>query len=163
MAQTIMRYQIADYLNTGTTETPSYALMGVGFNTLDESPAAQLDSKTYINQTAQSSIIKSYQPSFPFDTDLVGDEDAVMAIYHVGRNQKTGADAELEYVRVELFDDTNAATNDYPARKFTVAVQVDSISGSGGEAMKASGNLMAVGDFVDGSFNTSTRTFTASA
>lgn len=32
----IMRYQIADYLNTGTAEEETYALMGTGFNTLDE-------------------------------------------------------------------------------------------------------------------------------
>lgn len=163
MAKTIMRYQVADYLNTGTTAAPVYSLMGVGFNTLDENPSAQLDSKTYINQKARASIIKSYQPSFPFDTDLVKDEAAVMAIYDVGRNQKTGADAQKQYVRVDLFDETNAVTNEYPARLFTVAVQVESVSGSGGEAMKATGNLMAVGDFVDGTFNTATKTFTVKA
>ena len=45
MSQTIQRYQIADYLNVGTDEE-TYELMGAGFNTLDENPAAQLDTKT---------------------------------------------------------------------------------------------------------------------
>ena len=44
----VMRYQVADYLNTAKSGTESFALMGVGFNTLDESPNAQKDSKTYI-------------------------------------------------------------------------------------------------------------------
>ena len=48
----VMRYQVADYLNTAKSGTESFALMGVGFNTLDESPNAQKDSKTYINQKA---------------------------------------------------------------------------------------------------------------
>ena len=159
MADTVMRNRIADYLNIGADEA-QYALMGVGFNTLDENPSAQTESKTYINQTAQSSQIKSYQPSFPFDTDLVADEKAVMALYEVGRNQKTGAAAEKDYVRVELFQPVASKENTFMARKFRVAVQVDSVAGAGGEAVKVTGNLMGVGDFVDGEFNTTAKTFT---
>ena len=99
----VKRYQVADYLNTAKSGTESFALMGVGFNTLDESPNAQKDSKTYINQKAQTSTIKSYQPTFAFDSDLIADEAAVMALYEIGRNQLTGADAERDYVRVELW------------------------------------------------------------
>ena len=40
----VMRYQVADYLNTAKSGTESFALMGVGFNTLDESPNAQKDT-----------------------------------------------------------------------------------------------------------------------
>lgn len=86
----VMRYQVADYLNTAKSGTESFALMGVGFNTLDESPNAQKDSKTYINQKSQTSTIKSYQPAFAFDSDLIADEAAVMALYEIGRNQLTG-------------------------------------------------------------------------
>ncbi|HBF64744.1 MAG TPA: hypothetical protein DDW34_02070 [Clostridium sp.] len=159
---TVMRYDIADYLNTGTT-TPSYALMGVGFNSLDESPNAQKDSKTYIHQKSQTSTIKGYQTTFAFDTDLISSDDAVMKLYDIGRNQKTGVDAELDYVRVELFRPEGTTENTFKARKFKVAVEVASISGEGGGNVKVTGNLNGVGDFVDGTFNTETKTFTASA
>lgn len=159
MADTVMRNRIADYLNVGT-DAEDYVLMGVGFNTLDENPSAQTESKTYIHQSAQTSQIKSYQPSFPFDTDLVADEKAVMALYAVGRDQKTGAGAEMDYVRVELFEPVASKENTFRARKFRVAVQVDSVAGAGGETVKVTGNLMGVGDFVDGEFNTTTRAFT---
>ena len=82
----VKRYQVADYLNTAKSGTESFALMGVGFNTLDESPNAEKDSKTYINQKSQTSTIKSYQPAFAFDSDLIADEAAVMALYEIGRN-----------------------------------------------------------------------------
>ena len=152
-----MRYQVADYLSTGEN---AFALMGVGFNTLDENPTAQKDSKTYINQKAQTSQIKSYQPTFPFDTDLISDEDAVMAIYDIGRNQRTGEDAELDYVRVELFKPVEDQENVFEARKFRVAVEVANITGEGGGIMKMTGNLNGVGDFVAGTFDTTTKTFT---
>jgi hypothetical protein len=156
-----MRYDIADYLDTGST-TPSYALMGVGFNSLDESPNAQKDSKTYIHQKSQTSTIKGYQTTFAFDTDLISSDTAVMKLYDIGRNQKTGADAEMDYVRVELFKPISEEENTFQARKFKVAVEVASIAGEGGGNVKVTGNLNGVGDFVDGIFNTATKTFTAS-
>lgn len=163
MADTVMRYQVADYLNTAEAgaSAETYSLMGVGFNTLDENPSAQTDGKTYISQKAQTSQIKGYQPSFPFDTDLVKDEAAVMALYAVGRNQLTGAAAEKDYVRVELFEPVASKENTFKARRFRVAVQVENVTGEGGGVMKCTGNLMGVGDFVDGEFNTTTKTFTA--
>lgn len=153
----VMRFQVADYLSTGENE---FSLMGVGFNTLDENPTAQKDGKTYINQKAQTAQIKSYQPTFPFDTDLISDEKAVMAIYDIGRNQKTGAEAELDYVRVELFKPVSGKENVFEARKFKVAVEVSNITGEGGGIMKMTGNLNGVGDFVAGTFDTTSKTFT---
>lgn len=158
-----MRHQIADYLNSSSTDTPSFALMGVGFNTLDENPNAQTDGKTYIHQKAQSSQIKNYQTQFPFDTDLIASEEAVMALYSIGRNQRTGADAELEYVRVELFQPHVTLENTFSARKFKVAVAVTGITGAGGEAVKVTGTLHGVGDPVYGTFNTTTKIFTETA
>lgn len=161
MANTVMRYQVADYLGTVDDKgATTYALMGVGFNTLDENPSAQTEGKTYINQKAQTSQVKGYQPSFPFDTDLIKDEAAVMALYEVGRNQLTGAAAEKDYVRVELFEPVASKENTFKARRFRVAVQVDAVAGAGGEAIKVTGNLMGVGDFTDGEFNTATKAFT---
>lgn len=159
----VMRYEIADYLDTGSGNTESYALMGVGFNTLDESPNAQKDSKTYVHQKAQTTTIKGYQTTFAFDTDLISSDEAVMALYNIGRNQKTGADAELNYVRVELFKPVTgeSVTNTFEARKFKVAVEVASIAGEGGGNVKVTGNLNGVGDFIDGTFNTETKKFTA--
>ena len=71
--------------------------MGAGFNTLDENPAAQLDTKAYINDKAASSIVKGYQPQFPFDTDLIKSEEAVMELYKIrtGRADRRRRGARL--------------------------------------------------------------------
>ena len=159
--QTIMRYQVADYLGVvGTGGDPTFELLGAGVHTLDENPAAQLDTKTYVNDKAASSTIKGYQPQFPFDTDLIKSEKAVMELYKIGRDELTGADAERDYIRVELFEPAASKENTYKARKFRVAVEVASCAGAGGEAIKVTGNLNNVGTFVEGEFNTQTKTFT---
>lgn len=165
--ETVIRNQIADYLNVGTSATEDWVLMGAGFNTLDENPNAQSESKVYINDKAKTSYIKSYEPQFPFDTDLIKSEKAIMALYDVGRNQKTGADAEKDYLRVELFQPVDSGeppkANTFKARKFRVSVEVSGCAGNGGEAIKVTGNLNNVGTFEDGEFNTQTKTFTPSA
>lgn len=158
----IMRNQIVDYLNTGSIVSPSWALMGVGFNTLDENPSAQIKSSVYINDAAETSSIKSYKPVFPFDTDLISDEAAIAKLYDIGRNQRTGSSAQVEYVRVELFN-AGSQENRYKARKFTVAVEVAGLAGPGGETVKVTGNLNNVGSFVDGEFDTVNKVFYAYA
>ena len=158
--ETIMRHQIADYLNVGTGDSATYVLMGVGFNTLDENPTAKTTEKTYIHQKNSTKTTTGYSAVFPFDTDLIADEQAVMALYNVGRDQKTGADTEFDYVRVELFQKVGASGNTYKARKFRVSVEVSGMAGAGGEVVKVTGNLNSAGDFIDGTFDTSTKTFT---
>lgn len=164
MNETVMRHQIADYLGIpGAGDSVTYALMGAGFNTLDENPSAQTDTKIYICDKASTSVVKSYQPQFPFDTDLIKSEDAVMELYKIGRDELTGSDAEREYIRVDLFDPVADSENTFNARKFIVSVEVSSCAGGGGETVKVTGNLNGVGNFVAGTFNTSTKTFTAAA
>lgn len=155
----IIRYQIADYLNTGSSGSDNYALMGAGFSALDENPSAQVDKTAYISDRSVSGTIIGYENSFAFDTQLIADDDAIRFIYDIARNQKTGGEAEAEYVRVEVFD--NEGGTSYPARKFRVAVEVTGITGAATEIMRVAGTLHQVGNFVDGTFDIQSKTFTA--
>lgn len=163
----VLRHEFADYLNVGTTETPNYVLMGYGFTTLDETFGAQTEETKYVNDKVASTDVVSYTSSFAFTSHMIKSEEAIMALYKVGRDHLTGGDAEFEYVRVELWDPATTTGNDntetvvantFKARKFNVAAAVDSVSGESKQEL--SGTLNALGDPVDGTFNTSTKTFT---
>lgn len=154
----IIRYQIADYLNTSKSGSDNYALMGAGFSALDENPSAQVDKTAYISDRSVSGTIIGYENSFAFDTQLIADDEAIRFIYDIARNQKTGGEAEAEYVRVEVFD--NEGGTSYPARKFRVAVEVTGITGAATEIMRVAGTLHQVGNFVDGTFDIQSKTFT---
>lgn len=157
----IKRHQFADYLNVGTHESPEYVLMGVGFTTLDEEPGAQTETKKYVNEAASSKSVTGYETVFPFESDFIKDEKAIIALYNVGRNHYIGSDAEFEYVRVELWDAVTGKDNEYAARLFTVAAEISEVSGE--TDIQVSGNLNAVGDFTDGTFNTKEKTFTVAS
>lgn len=154
------RHEFADYLNIDRTgETPDWYLMGTGFTTLNEDPGAQSSKKKYVNEKSSSSSITSYESKFPFESDLIIQQEPILALYKVGRNHLTGSDAEFQYVRVELWDKALDKDNEFAARLFTVSAEISSISGE--DEIAVSGNLNAVGDPIDGTFNTVTKTFTA--
>lgn len=153
------RHDFADYLNIQTEEDPLFVLLGTGVTKLDENPGAKTSSKKYVNEASSSSSITSYETVFPFESDLIVQQEAVLALYNVGRNHRTGSDAEFQYVRVELWD--RRGDNEFAARLFIVSAEISSISGE--DEIALSGNLNAVGDPIDGTFNTTTRVFTPSA
>lgn len=155
----VQRHQIADYLNIGTSDSPNWVLMGVGFTSLNETFGAESESSKYVNEASESSSVTSYKSVFPFEAHLIKSQEAVNALYTVGRNHLVGAEAEFEYCRVELFEGKASADSTYAARKFLVSAEVSSIEGDKKQSVK--GNLNAVGDPVDGYFNTKTPAFTA--
>ena len=149
----VMRNKVADYLMVDE----AFELMGVGFETLDENPNAQSMQKTYINQATATNV------EFPFSADMIQSEKAVMALYKVGRDHLTGTAAMFEYVRVDLFDPVQSQQNTFNARQFIVSAEISGNTGNGGDPLALVGTLKAVGDPVLGTFNTTTKAFTAAS
>ena len=158
----LIRNRIADYFDTGDGGVAAWTSAGAGFNTLDENPSAQSDTKAYINDASATTTVKSYQPQFPFDVDLTSDDPIINKFYDFGTRRYVGGDVVMDYIRVELWrpDTTGTGTNVYKARKMTVAVVVDGIAGAGGEVIHVTGNLQGIGDPVDGTFDTAGKIFT---
>jgi hypothetical protein len=155
-----LRYNIADYLEVGGT----MELMGTGFTKLDESPSAQTDSTTYINEKSSSTDITGYETEFEYEANHIPSQKAITELWKDGRNHHTGADAQHNYVRVDLYNPIGAPSEEkaeYAARQFLVANEVSDFSGEGGEKVTVSGTLHAVGDPTIGKFDTVTKTFTA--
>ena len=109
---TVQRHKIADYLNVSATETASYDLMGTGFTSLNESPNAQVKSSKYINNPSATKTTTSYETQFPFNSELIASEKAIIKIYDMATLQKTGGDCETEYIRVDLFTPKYTNTTD---------------------------------------------------
>ncbi len=159
----LKRKDFADYLNISKTEDPTYVLLGYGVESLDEEPGAQTDTTCYINDETSSTSITKYETQFPYKSEIIVEQEAIKSLYITGRNHETGVDAERDYVRVDMFDPVSGSNTagTYKARKFRVANEVSTFSGEGGEKMKVEGTLHAIGDPVQGTFNVSTKTFTA--
>ncbi|MDU6533902.1 MAG: hypothetical protein E6517_00475 [Intestinibacter bartlettii] len=158
----LKRKDFADYLNTAAKDTDAlYALLGYGVESLDEEPGAQTDTTCYINDETSSTTVTKYETQFPYTSEIIMEQEAIKSLYLTGRNHETGTDAERDYVRVDMFDPVSGSEGTYQARKFRVANEVSKFSGEGGEKMKVEGVLHAIGDPIQGTFNVTTKTFTA--
>jgi hypothetical protein len=163
MADIKKRRRQADYLDIGTKTTPKPTFMGSGFTQLNEEPGAQVSSKRYINDASVTRRITGYEPTNPFTSDYILSEPVIEFIAAIAKQRKTGADAETDYIRVDLDDPiAGEVANLYAARKVRVAIEVSSFSDEDGD-YQVEGNLDEIGDVIDGTFNTSTRVFTATA
>ena len=156
------RRTIANYLDVSETgaSTADFALMGVGFKSLEENPSAQTKSRKYVCDKSATQSINGYSWSTPFELDQIREQAAVDFICNIGEQQLTGADAGRDYIMVDLGSAVSGSENTYNARKIKVAVELAAFSNDDGD-LGATGNLLGVGDIVNGTFNTSTRTFTA--
>lgn len=153
------RYQEASYLKVGE----NFELMGTGFTELNEDPGAQTTSKKYINDKSSTSSITSYEGEHGFTADQIPSEVVIKDLISIGKERKTGADAEREFVRVDLDEKVTGVGGEsgtvFKARKFNVAAEISSFSDNDGE-LQVEGTLHDKGDPIMGTFDTKTKTFT---
>lgn len=143
----------ADYLKVST----AFEFLGAGFTSIDEKPNAQVTEKRYVNDASSSQSITSYKWQADFEGDQIESVAAIEFITKIGKELKTGADAESELIKVDM--DNPAQTTGYYARKFKVAIQVDEFPNNDGE-LGLTGVFLGLGDPIIGTFDTATKTFT---
>lgn len=128
------------------------------FTEATESPSAQTTSKRYTTQSSSTQTVTGYEWSTPFNCDQMENDVVVEHIRDIGEMCRTGADAESEYLIVDL-DKPGTAEGTYRCRKFNVAIQVDELPDNDGE-LAITGNFLGQGDPVEGTFDKSTKAFT---
>jgi len=136
----------------------AFELLGTGFTELNESPSAQTTSKKYINQSSSTQSVTGYEWNSSFNTDQINSEKAIEYIRDIGEMQKTGADTETEYLIVDL-DKPGTGEGSFRARKFKIAIAVDSFDDNDGE-LGISGSFLGQSDPIEGTFTVATKKFT---
>lgn len=124
-----------------------FEFLGTGFTDITEKPNANVTKKRYINDASSSQSITSYEWSSDFEADQIKSDKAIKYISDIGELCKTGSDCETEYLIVDL--DKKAKTAGYRARKFNIAIKVDSYDNNDGE-LQCKGSFLGLGDPVEG-------------
>lgn len=155
----VMTYDEAHYFDIGTASSPDVELGGV-ITQLDENSNPTESEKQYIHQKTKTTKVTGFGDEFPITSDLVKGDEVSEYFYSIFRDRKTGTDAQVIHYIVELWNPTGT-TNVYKARKQVQTVSISGKTANPGEEITFTGSLKGVSDFVDGTFNTSTKTFTA--
>lgn len=161
-----MREDLRHYVDTSmNAEVATYALLGDGINSLTEEMNPEEETKHYINMAKASNAVKAYQRTFEVDKeDCV--EDAVQKwIDGLVDKLPTGAKAQTSFIRFRIKDALEGEGNvgKYKAIKVPCTVAVASSGGDGGDYVHNVINIKQCGDDIEGTFDVSTSTFTATA
>lgn len=156
--QDIMVYDEAHYFDVGTNGTPDIELGGV-ITEMTESSNPTETEKQYIHQKSKINKTTGYSNEFPITMDMVKGDKVFENFYEKFYQRKTGNDLNIDHYIVNLWEAVAEQQNTYKARKITQTVSITECNGAAGEQKQITGSLKG-GDFVYGTFNTSTKTFT---
>lgn len=156
-----MRDELLSFLNIGNQTTPNYVLLGEGFTEATESLNPKTKEKQYIHQKSASNDVTGYAPEMSFTAEYVKDDEACGFIAEIGRTRKTGGACVTDIINVNTWLPGKIDT-EVLAYQQTIAIKVDNAgSGPSGESLALTGSFMYKGDPIKGSFNMSTKKFTA--
>lgn len=153
----VMVYDEAHYFDVGTSSESDIQLGGV-ITEMTESSNPTETEKQYIHEKSKRTTTTGYSNEFPITMDMVKGDKVFENFYEKFYLRKTGNDLNIDHYIVNLWENETEA-NTYKARKITQTVSITECNGAAGEQKQITGSLKG-GDFVYGTFNTSTKTFT---
>lgn len=164
MDEDVMAYDEAYYLDIEETKASEaeeqIELMNVGISSMEESSTPTEKNTQYIGDKSKTNKVTGYDDAFAIESDLIKNEAVVQYLYSIFRDRKTGVYAQQYLYVVELWNPVDNQENTYKARKFYTTAVIESKTVTPGETITFSGSLKGIGDHVDGTFNTATKTFT---
>ena len=154
----VMVYDEAHYFDVGTSNESDIQLGGV-ITELTESSNPTETEKQYIHEKSKRTTTTGYSNEFPITMDMVKGDKVFENFYEKFYLRKTGNDLNIDHIIVNLWEPVAEQENKYKARKITQTVSITECNGAAGEQKQITGSLKG-GDFVYGTFDTSTKTFT---
>lgn len=152
----IMVYDEAHYFGDATGENIN---LGGVITEMTESSNPKETEKQYIHQKSSVTKTTGYANEFPITMDMVQGDEVSEDFYQLFYTRATGTDLERDHYIVNLWE-KGEGENTYKARKIRQTVSITEATGAAGEQKQISGSLKG-GDFEYGTFNVSTKTFTA--
>lgn len=147
----IKRNQVRHFLNTGTPESPTWSLIGVGVTAALINMNPKTTEETYIHESNASISVDSYAPIMPIEM-TANNGDAVFEYLDAMRKSRAILNsAETEIVNVWIYE-TPALTY-YYAEKQNCSIQFDAFGGDGGASAKINYTVNFLGDPIRGSFS----------
>ncbi len=157
-----MREQLRHYINIAMDDkTPQYELLGDGISSLVENMNPEEETKHYIHMSKASNKVKAYQRTYEVDKEDCIDDEVQQWIDTLVDDLPVGSSANTSFVRFRLKDAVSGSEGVYKAIKVPCTVSVASSGGDGGDYVHNVINVKQQGEDVKGTFNVTTKTFTA--
>lgn len=157
----IARKLVQDFINcTPTTEKATYEVLGADLEEYNVEMSADIEKKK--NILGQESIsLKGYEKEGSVEPYIADTESPLFTfLQDIVDNEKVLDDVKTDVVRVKLYEEATGGA--YPATKEDVYIEVTSAGGDT-TGYQIPFNIHYTGIKVEGTFDPSTKTFTAGA
>ena len=134
-------------------------VLGGVITEMTESSNPTESEKQYIHQKSKITKVTGFSNEFPITMDMVKGDEVFEYMYGLFYDRKTGSDLDTDHYIVNLWEPVAEQENTYKARKIVQTCEISECNGAAGEQKQITGSLKG-GDFVYGTFNTSTKKFT---
>jgi hypothetical protein len=155
----VKRSKFMSFLNTGTSTAPTWSRMGKGITGQEVAYNPQTTTECYIDEDNATTDIDYYQPSIQTPQTVYAGEPCFAYVDNLRKNRATGDDAKSEILLVDAY---SASNDSYSAERNNCSIQIDTFGGDGGKPLSITYTINLCGDPVTGTFNASTKAFTAS-
>ena len=150
----IMQYDQAHYFGINNK-----IVLGGVITEMTESANPTESEKQYIHQKSKVTKVTGFANEFPITMDMVKGDEVFEYMYNLFYERKVGADLDVDHYIVNLWEPVADQEDTYKARKITQTCSITECNGAAGEQKQITGSLKG-GDFVYGTFNIKTKTFT---
>lgn len=149
----VMAYDEAHYFGINDE-----IVLGGVITEMSESSNPIEKEKQYMNEKSKKFRVTGFSNEFPITMDMVKGDKVFDHMYNLFYERKTGTDLDITHYIVNLWEPVESQENTYKARKIVQTCEITECSGNPGEQKQIKGSLKG-GDFVYGTFNVSTKTF----
>lgn len=162
MSTTIKRSQFMVFLNTTPSTTATYGLIGDGVTELTLNYSPQTTTEQYINQDSGTTEVTGYQPTAPVSM-VAKKGDAIYEFIDNIRKSRAILDAaNSDIIMADAWDVATAGDlTTIPSEKQSVSIQIDNYGGAATSPLTIGYTLNFKGNSTAGTFNATTKTFTA--
>lgn len=115
--------------------------------------------KQYIHEKSKRETVTGFKNEFPITMDMVKGDRVYDDFYGLWYRRETGNALLRDHYIVNLWEPIEGAEDTFKCRKINQTVKITEATNVAGEQKTMSGSLTG-GDFVYGSFNVKTKTFT---
>jgi hypothetical protein len=155
----IKRSKLLHFMNTTPSSTATYYLMNTGITSLSINKNPTYLEEGYIADEVGSKQLESLAPEFTFEINVDADDEVSKFLTGLEWNDKTLTEVETDIVSVQYWKTPTGTA--YPAKKYKVSVSVETIGDEALKTLKHSVTCGVMGDAVFGTFNTSSKAFSA--
>ena len=154
----IARKYLAHYINVGTSDTPTYELLGEELEELNIEMNPTVNTTTNILGTTKSELTQYEKSASISPYTAVAGTGLFTMLQAIVDEEKTLDDVVTDFVEVHTWEE--ATVGEYTAYKQNVVIAISSYGGNT-DGYQIPFDLHYTGDKIKGTFNPTTKTFTA--